>query len=301
MSAGKDKGSIARKLERKELLTGVKPFIIDTHYEVIMGSFAYGVSSDMSDTDVYGMYVPPVEYIFPHTAGYVRGFGPQPNYGSVDNFQRHHIMCDDREYDLALYSIIRYFDLCMDNNPNMIDSLFVPDRCVVHVDTVGEIMRENRRLFLHKGIQKKLLGYAFGQFKKIRSQTREGKRAESVAEHGYDVKNAYHVVRLVQQAEMVMTQHDLDLEANRELLKDVRSGAWTLDELETWFVKRRNELDTLYVTSDLRLVADYDTIKSLLMQCLEAKFGTLEAYFNSEGSDKIAQDKLMQIKAIVNR
>lgn len=300
MSAGKDRGSIARKLERKDHLMGVAPFIIDTHYEVIMGSVAYGVSSDMSDTDVYGMYCPPIEYIFPHTAGHIRGFGPKLDYSKVDNFQRHHIMCDGREYDLALFSIIRYFDLCMDNNPNMIDSLFVPDRCIVHQDTVGEIMRENRRLFLHKGIQKKLLGYAFGQLKKIRSATREGKRAESVAKYGYDVKNAYHVVRLVQQAEMVMTTHDLDLELNRELLKDIRSGSWTLERLESWFEKRQDDLETLFVTSDLRLTPDYDTIKSLLMQCLEAKFGSLAAYFNSEGSEKIAQEKLAQIKAIVN-
>jgi len=169
------------------------------------------------------------------------------------------------------------------------------------MDTVGEIMRENRRLFLHKGIQKKPLGYAFGQFQKIRSQTREGKRAEVVEKFGYDVKNAYHVVRLVQQAEMVMTTHDLDLELNRELLKDVRSGAWTLDRLEKWFEQRQRDLDTLYVTSDLRLAPDYDTMTSLLMNCLEAKFGSISAYFNNEGSDKIAQAKLAEIKAIVNR
>lgn len=300
MSAGKDKGSIVRKLERNDLLKSVRPFIIDTHYEVIMGSVAYGVSSDMSDTDVYGMYCPPIDYIFPEAAGYIRGFGPKRDFAKVDNYQKHHMQLDGREYDIALFSIIRYFDLCMDNNPNMIDSLFVPDRCIVHQDTVGEIMRENRRLFLHKGIQKKLLGYAFGQLKKIRSSTREGKRKESVERYGYDVKNAYHVVRLVQQCEMVMTKHDLDLELNRELLKDVRSGAWTLERLESWFEKRQSDLETLYVNSDLRLVPDYDILKSLLMQCLEAKFGSLDAYFNSEGSDKIAQDKLERIKAIVN-
>lgn len=300
MSVSKDRGSIARKLERNDLLRGVRPFIIDTNYEVIMGSSAYGVSNNTSDIDVYGMYIPPIDYIFPESAGYIRGFGPQPNFNKVDNFQRHHIKCENKEYDLTLYSIIRYFDLCMDNNPNMIDSLFVPQRCIIHIDTVGDIMRENRRLFLHKGIQKKLLGYAFGQFKKIRSQTREGGRAASVKEFGYDVKNAYHVVRLVQQAEMVMTTHDLDLELNRELLKSVRRGEWTLERLESWFEQRQRDLEMLYVSSDLRLAPDVDTIKSLLMQCLEAKFGSLDAYFNSEGSDKVAQDKLMRIKQIVN-
>jgi len=153
MSAGRDKGSVVRKLERKGHLIGVRECVIETHYEVIMGSVAYGVSNDSSDMDMYGMYCPPIDYIFPEAAGIIRGFGEQKDFKKVDNFQRHHIMCDGKEYDLALYSIIRYFDLCMQNNPNMIDSLFVPDRCVVHIDTVGEIMRENRRLFLHKGIQ----------------------------------------------------------------------------------------------------------------------------------------------------
>jgi predicted nucleotidyltransferase len=300
MSAGKDKGSVVRKLERNGLLIGVNPCVIETHYEVVMGSTAYGVANNTSDMDMYGMYCPTIDYIFPEAAGIIRGFGPQLDFSKVDNFQRHHIQCDNKEYDLALYSIIRYFDLCMDNNPNMIDSLFVPDRCVVHIDTVGEIIRENRRLFLHKGIHKKLMGYAFGQFKRIRSQTREGKRVESIEKFGYDVKNAYHIVRLVQQAEMVMTTHDLDLEENRELLKTVRRGEWTIDRLEKWFETRQTQLDMLYVSSDLRLTPDVDTIRTLLMQCLEAKFGSLSAYFNIEGSDKIAQDKLAKIKAIVN-
>ncbi len=33
----------------------------------------------------------------------------------------------------------------------MIDSLFTPWRCVMHPTQVGEVMRENRKLFLHKG------------------------------------------------------------------------------------------------------------------------------------------------------
>ena len=144
------------------------------------------------------------------------------------------------------------------------------------------------------------MGYAFGEFKKIRSQTREGKRVESIEKFGYDVKNAYHVVRLVQQAEMVLNHHDLDLEENRELLKSVRRGEWTLAELTTWFKNRQIQLDGLYISSSLRLMPETDKIKKLLFLCLEAKFGSLSAYFNIEGSDKIAQDKLARIKEIVN-
>lgn len=45
------------------------------HYEVIMGSFAYGVNNKNSDKDIYGYAIPPLEYLFPHTIGYINGFG----------------------------------------------------------------------------------------------------------------------------------------------------------------------------------------------------------------------------------
>lgn len=300
MSAGKNKGSIVRKLEKKELLPPWKPYVKETCYEVIMGSFAYGVSNVGSDVDVYGVFVPPLEMVFPHIDGHIPNFGPKPEYVNVQ--QKHHINDEDtgKEYDFALYNLVEYFKLCMDNNPNMIDSLFVPRRCVVHIDEVGEIFRQNRRLFLHKGIHRRLFGYAERQMKNIRTKKPVGKRAEMVEKFGYDVKYAYHLVRLVQQSEMVLMTGDLDLEANRELLKNIRAGQWTLEQLEEWFFKRRQDLETLYVDSKLRSAPDYDTLKSLLMQCLEARYGSLSAYFNLEGSDQVAADKLRRIKEIVN-
>jgi predicted nucleotidyltransferase len=295
-----NKGSIVRKFNRLGLIDGIKPFQVETHYEVIMGSFAYGVSADMSDTDVYGMYSQPLGQIFPHTEGYINGFGKSPKLD--DSWQKHHIMNDSREYDIALHSITKYFGLCMDNNPNMIDSLFVPSRCIIHTDDIGTAMRDNRRMFLHKGIHHKLMGYAYSQLNKLRvKQPVEGsKRYDSIMEHGYDVKFGYHIVRLVQQAEMVMNDHDLDLEKNRELLKAIRRGEWALDELESWFKKRQGDLETLYIESTLRSQPDYDKIKELLFQCLEMHFGSLAAYFNLEGSNRTALDKMRRIRGIMD-
>ena len=301
----KDKGSIVRKLDRLGHLKGAPDQVLDTHYEVIMGSFAYGVSGDASDMDVYGMYIPPLDQIFPHIGGHIPGFGTPPP--KVENYQKHHIQipAEGKEYDLALYSIVKYFRLCMDNNPNMIDSLFVPSRCIVHMSDVGSIMRENRRMFLHRGIQKKLAGYAYSQFNKLKTKKPEegSKRWESVQEHGYDVKFAYHVVRLVQQAEMVLMEHDLvlDREDNRELMKSVRRGEWSLEELESWFKRRTQELETLYVDSDLRYKPDEGKLKELLFNCLEAHYGDLSAYFNLTGSDEVLRDMIDQIRRIVNK
>lgn len=294
----KDKGSIVKKLYRAGLIGDIKPFALNTHYEVIMGSFAYGVSSDTSDMDVYGVFTPPMQFIFPHTAGYIKGFGESPP--KYDVYQKHHIQLDEKEYDVSLYNIVFYVELCRQNNPNMIDSLFVPSRCIVHSDGVGDILRENRRLFLHKGIHHKLKGYAYQQLKKIDVKESHGKRKESVEKYGYDVKFAYHVVRLIQQSEMVMMEHDLDLEKNRELLKSIRRGDWTLDELKAWFKRREIELDKLYIDSTLRYGPDDATIKRVLMNCLEAHYGSLSAYFNMEGSDKVAADKLKRIREILD-
>jgi hypothetical protein len=74
------------------------------------------------------------------------------------------------EYDFAVYGVVKYFQLCMDNNPNMIDSLFVPRNCVLHSTEVGEMIRENRRMFLHKGAWHKFKGYAYAQASKIRNK-----------------------------------------------------------------------------------------------------------------------------------
>ena len=46
-------------------------------FETVMGSAAYGVSSDESDVDVYGICLPPKELVFPHLAGEIPGFGTQ--------------------------------------------------------------------------------------------------------------------------------------------------------------------------------------------------------------------------------
>jgi len=56
-------------------------------YETIMGSVAYGVSSDSSDMDVYGWAIPPKEDVFPHLRGDILGFGKQAE--RFAQFQQH--------------------------------------------------------------------------------------------------------------------------------------------------------------------------------------------------------------------
>jgi predicted nucleotidyltransferase len=137
----------------------------------MMGSVAYGVSSDVSDLDVYGFCIPPKDIIFPHLAGEVFGFGTQIK--RFEQFQQHHIKDpsanggEGQEIDVAIYNIVKYFQLCMENNPNMIDSLFTPTRAVLHCTEVGNMVRDARKMFLHKGSWHKFKGYAYSNLHKM--------------------------------------------------------------------------------------------------------------------------------------
>lgn len=267
-------------------------------FEVMMGSFAYGVSSDTSDLDVYGFAIPNKELVFPHLAGEIEGFGTKGQRFEV--YQQHHIDDGRKIWDYQIYNIVKYFHLVMQNNPNMLDSLFVPERCILHMTPVGAKVRAFRRKFLHKRSWHTFKGYAFQQTHKMRTKapTDKSKRKEMVEEFGYDVKFAYHVVRLLNEVEQILTEGDLDLERSREQLKAIRRGDWTLGEVEQYFKDKERELEAVYTKSELPWGPDEPAIKALLLECLEDHFTTLKDCVVSVEKERQA---LMDIKTILNR
>lgn len=158
-------------LRKKKLIHPPDYLPDNTHYLTIMGSVAYGVSSDTSDMDVYGFAIPPKAVIFPHLSGEIPGFGRQTK--RFDQWQQHHIKDESamggkgREYDFSVYNIVRYFQLTMENNPNMVDSLFTPVNCVLHSTKIAQTVRDRRRTFLHKGAWHTYRGYAYSQLHKM--------------------------------------------------------------------------------------------------------------------------------------
>jgi predicted nucleotidyltransferase len=272
---------IIKELTDKGLIHPPTWLPLNTQYLTIMGSMAYGVSSDSSDMDVYGFCVPPKEEVFPHLRGEILGFGR--NKQRFEQWQEHHVQDVDamggrgREYDFQVSNIVKYFHLCMENNPNMIDSLFTPQNCVLHSTKVGNHVRDNRRLFLHKGSWHKFKGYAYSQLHKISSKTPNGKRLALVEEYGYDVKFAYHVVRLLNEVEQIMTEGDLDLQRNNDQLKAIRRGEWTEEFLRQWAADKEKSLEDVYLKSTLPHSPDEEVIKTLLLECLEIHYGSLKA------------------------
>ena len=271
-------------MKQKGLISPPKWLPQNIHYEAICGSVSYGSSSDTSDMDVVGFCIPPKDDIFPHLAGEIPGFGTQKQ--RFDMWQQHHIMDKEarQEYDFAIYSIVKYFQLLMENNPNMLDSIFVPARCVLFCSPVAQIVRDSRKLFLHKGSYHKLRGYMFSQLHKIEQKTNSTnpKRAALIEEHGFDTKFAQHSVRLCLQAEQILVEHDLDIERNRDMLKSIRSGEWSIDRIKEFCSQKERHLDDLYQKSTLRHSPDEEAIKDILMGCLEQHYGSLNTAVKRE-------------------
>lgn len=255
----------------------------NTAYLTLMGSTAYGVSTDASDRDIYGFCVPPKHLVFPHLDGEILGFGRTKKRFEQFNTEQSVDDIDKKvTYDINVYSIVKYFHLCMENNPNMIDSLFTPPDCVLHATSLFNLVREQRKIFLHKGAWHKFKGYSYSQLHKMSNKNPEGKRKALVEKFGYDVKFGMHLVRLLNEVEQILTEGDIDIRRNNEQLKSIRRGEWTEQQIRDYFVSKEKELETLYTTSSLQHSPDESKIKTLLVNCLEQHYGNLGDAFVNE-------------------
>lgn len=283
------------------------PFVKGSiQYEVITGSESYGCAdtASLSDKDVVAWCMPPREILFPHLTGAVAGFGRQPP--SFNTFQQHHMVRpkgasgsaegDRMVYDVCVYNVVKYFHLIMMGNPNMIDSLYSPQRCILHETQLGELVRSNRKKFLHKGCYIKFVNYAYSQLHKAESKNPVvGSKREKLRElYGTDVKFNYNIVRLLDECEQILLTHDLDLERSRELLKSIRRGEWSLEQVQDHFNNKRKTLEEAFRTSTLPEVPNEPELKNLLLQCLESYYGDLSKAVVVQGREQIALEKIVQ-------
>lgn len=264
-------------LKHKQALFDAPSYIKDgLQYEVIMGSYAYGVHNRESDKDIYGFCIPPKEIVFPYNnKDYIYGFGTKPQ--RFDQFQKCY-----GEVDFSIYNIVKYFQLCMENNPNMIDSLFVPDNCICYITDIGNIVRKNRHKFLCKKAWHTYKGYAYSQLKKLQIKKPEPdcKRFELIEKYGFDTKFAYHIVRLIDYAEQILKTGDIDLQRNKDEWKYIREGGMSLEEIKNKFYEKEKLLEKLYEESKLPYEMQEHILKPILMDCLESFYGSFDNMSN---------------------
>jgi predicted nucleotidyltransferase len=273
---------------RKKGLIDPPPWMdTNTCFLAIIGSHAYGVADTsvrdkIPDYDIYGFAVPPKVMLFKHLTGWIPGFGPEPP--GFDQWQKHKVVDEQanggvgKEWDFQIFSIVKFFELCRGNNPNLMDVLYVPVNCVVHSTSIGNTVRESRHLFLSKQCWPRFKGYAYAQLHKMSSKKPSGKRKEIRDRYGFDVKFAYHVVRLLSEVEQILTEGDLDLQekGRREHMKAIRRGEISEDDIRQWAGDKEKQLEAAYVECKLPERPPVEPLRELLYNCLEEHYGTLE-------------------------
>lgn len=349
--------SLLRSLEQRSLINPPTFLVSNVQYLCRMGSHAYGVATDNSDLDLYGVVIPPRDYIFP--PNYIEGFDERTN--KFEHWQKHHVFDQSANggkgcnYDFSIHNIVNYFYLAMGCNPNIIDSLFVPREAIIHTTPAWEIIRENKQEFLHKGIAYKLKSYAFSQLSKARNcvaslqpilrfeeaygipqsttyeqminrtyefnskridpqnssvsqmhkdyaaHWEEGLKKTSRFEqqkiHGQDNKFLYHIFRLADQAEYILTHHNLDLQERGriEKMKAIRKGEVPFDDIVRQFGESESRISALYESSTLRKCPDKKKIRALLVNCLEHHYGSLGELLKTQDAAVIAIDEIKEV------
>ena len=127
--------------------------------EIQVGSHLYGTNTPTSDFDFSGIFLPTKELVF----GFQRV--EEVNLSIVDKDEAGKNTKD--AVDRKLYEFRKFVKLAIDNNPNIIEQLFVNEQNIVYINDAGRALLAERDKFPHKGLVKKFKGYAFSQKHKM--------------------------------------------------------------------------------------------------------------------------------------
>lgn len=125
----------------------------------------------------------------------------------------------------------------------------------------------------------------------------KSKRFESIKINSFDIKYAYHLIRLLNEIEQILTEEDLDLERSREQLKSIRRGEWKMEDVISYAATKEKYLEGHYLKSKLPERPRELEVKNLLLECLEMQYGTLDKVVHIE--DKY-EHMIRRIKDIID-
>ena len=124
--------------------TAEKRLIFDT----VTGSQAYGTNHKDSDVDTVAICIPTEEYFY-----------------SSSRFEQ---VVYKNGQDRVIYDLRKAVGLMADNNPNMLDLLFAPERCVRKITPYWERVIDIRDKFISKRCRHTFSGYATAQLERIK-------------------------------------------------------------------------------------------------------------------------------------
>jgi predicted nucleotidyltransferase len=244
--------------------------------ETIVGSQAYGCQTKKSDYDIIAIILPKFEHINPQNYGFILGFDQLPDFKRKElKGEKKKVVIGKQICEEEWISLIEFFTQAgLKGSPNLIESLFVRKELVTVGTKMGYYLRDQRRLFLSMKTYHSFKGYANGQMHRIRQRNPETEdRQLLIKKYGYDIKMAYHTLRLLDQLEQIITVNDIDLMRNKEEHKLMRAGEWgDFDRFDKEFQKRMDHLEELVRKCNLAPQPQQGSLKKLLAEILEEHY-----------------------------
>lgn len=215
----------------------------------------------IDDIDYFGIYMFPLEY-----------------YLSLEGYYHSKEAVDEKveENDTVKYEIHKAFHLLSQCNPNIISFLFNQPQHYTGISEGGKLLLENRKVFFsRRRIRDGFAGYAYAQLTKLTNGAYKGymgeKRKAVVDKHGYDTKNAATLIRLLRQGiECMETGEITTYRTNdREFLLEVKTGKYTLSQVQDFADKEFKALDKAFDNSKLPLENSRAQIQKLLVEIMK--------------------------------
>jgi predicted nucleotidyltransferase len=247
--------------DKTRVLEALETFCILKGYR---GSIAHGTYEETvtnDDHDIMGIFIPPPEVIF--------------GIRSVECVER---MIPEklserktRVWDIVYYSIKKYLNLILKQNPNVIMLLWLSPKHYTKRTKWGDLMIENRSRLLSKQCYHAFVGYAHGQLHRMthmgKGMDMGKKRKELVDQFGYDVKNASHLIRLLKMGAEALVFEELIVERpdNNQLL-EIKRGEWTLDRVQKYADELFSNLDQAMIKSSLQKKVEEQFVNDLCMK-----------------------------------
>ncbi|MFC9812825.1 DNA polymerase beta superfamily protein [Streptomyces virginiae] len=213
-----------------------------TVYRCVMGSRAFGLATETSDTDRRGVYLAPTPLFW--------GFDKPPTHVEGPR---------DEEFS---WELERFCELALRANPNILECLHSP--LVEHVGPVGEELLSLRPAFLSRRAHTSFSRYAASQ---------HGKLLADVRVHGAPRwKHAMHLLRLLLSCRDLLRTGTLTIDAGpyRDRLLAVRRGELTWDEVDAWMTGLQEETGKALASTPLPEDPDRARVEDFLVRARRA-------------------------------
>jgi hypothetical protein len=207
-------------------------------YRCIVGSRAYGLDHDASDTDRRGVYLPPAEM---HWSLY--GVPEQ-----LENAAR----------EECYWELQKFLTLALKANPNVLECLYTP--LVEHATPLAEELRDMRAAFLSKLVYQTYNGYVLSQFKKLTARLDSGREIKW--------KHAMHLIRLLLAGITALRDGTVpvSVEQHRDRLLAIRDGQLPWPEVDAWRLELHRAFDAAYENTKLPERPDYARANAYLIK-----------------------------------